>query len=98
MTDWRVWAGILCAAAIGYAMRSGGFLMAGFMPAGGRIQQFLRLAPGNLFVAFCAAGCLQGGWPTIAGLAVALVAMILIKRDWVALLAGFLAAGLVAWF
>lgn len=97
MTDWRVWAGIFCVAVIGYAMRSGGFLLAGFMPAGGRIQQFLKLAPGNLFVAFCAAGCLQGGLPSVIGLAVALVAMVFIKRDGVALLAGFLAAGLVAW-
>jgi hypothetical protein len=96
MPDWRILAAIGCIGLTSYAMRSGGFLAAGVMPATGRLQRFLRLAPGNLFVAFIAAGCLQGGLPNIAGAIAALATTVITRQDWAALIAGFAAAGIVA--
>jgi hypothetical protein len=96
MPDWRILAAICCIGLTSYAMRTGGFLAAQVMPTNGAIQRFLRLAPGNLFVAFIAAGCLEGGVPNIAGSLLALATMAITRREWAALIAGFAAAGVVA--
>src|SRR5258706_13942101 len=63
----RVLAGIGAVGLASYAMRAGGFLAAGTIPPRGLLERLLRLAPGNLFVAFAAAGILQGGWPSLVG-------------------------------
>lgn len=96
MLDWRILAAIGCIGLTSYALRASGFLAAGLMPANGPAQRFLRLAPGNLFVAFVAAGCLEGGVPNIAGGLAALATMAATRREWAALIAGFAAAGLAA--
>lgn len=96
MPDWRIMAAIGCIAATSYAMRAGGFLVAGTMPAAGPMQRFLRLAPGNLFIAFIAAGCLSGGTPNIAGSLAALATMAVTRQAWAALISGFAAAALAA--
>ena len=96
MFDWRILVVIGCIGLTSYAMRAGGFLAAGVMPETGPVQRFLRLAPGNLFVAFIAAGCLEGGWPNIAGSLLALATMAITRREWAAWLAGCAGAGLVA--
>ena len=54
-------------------MRAGGFLAAGAIREGSIAARFLRLAPGNLFVAFVAAACLEGGWPSVIGCICALL-------------------------
>jgi hypothetical protein len=66
------------------------------LPQAGPLQRFLRLAPGNLFVAFIAAGCLEGGVPNLAGSLLALATMAITRREWAALIAGFAAAGAAA--
>jgi len=98
MPDWPILAAIGCIGLISYAMRAGGFLAAGAMPAAETMQRFLRLAPGNLFVAFVAAGCLEGGTPNIAGSLVALATMVITRRQGAALIAGFIAAAVAAAF
>ncbi|MCW6512905.1 AzlD domain-containing protein [Lichenifustis flavocetrariae] len=96
MLDWHIMAAIGCVGLTSYAMRAGGFLAAAVMPAAGPMQRFLRLAPGNLFVAFVAAGCIEGGIPNIAGSIVALATMVVARREWAALIAGFGAAAFAA--
>ena len=96
MPDWRIMAAIGCIGLTSYALRAGGFLAAGVMPANGPMQSFLRLAPGNLFVAFVAAGCLEGGIPNVAGSILALATMAVTRREWAALIAGFGAAAVAA--
>ncbi len=61
-------------------MRAGGFLAVSALPQSGRLPRLLRLAPGNLFVAFTAAGILEGGWPTLVGCLVAIATMVITKR------------------
>jgi branched-subunit amino acid transport protein len=96
MPDWHALTAILAVGAVSYAMRAGGFLAASALPPGGLLPRLLRLAPGNLFVAFAAAGMLQGGWPSLIGCAAAVVTMAATKREWAALGAGFGAVGLAA--
>ena len=87
---------VLAVGAASVLMRWGGFLAAGVLPARGALPRLLRLAPGNLFVAFTAAGLLEAGWPSLAGAAAALVTMALTDREWAALGAGFTVAALAA--
>lgn len=96
MSDWHVLGIIGALGAVSYALRCGGFLAASVVRDGSLVARFLRLAPGNLFVAFVAASCLAGGWPGFAGCLAALLAILVTRREWVALTAGFSAATIVA--
>ena len=96
MPDPQILAVILAVGAASYAMRAGGFVAAGVMPQAGLLPRLLRLAPGNLFAAFAAAGVLQGGWPSLAGCLGAVAMMAAMKREWAALGAGFAAAALAS--
>ena len=75
-----------------YAMRAGGYVLAASMRDDGIAARFLRLAPGNLFIAFIVGGCLSGGLAGLVGTLVALVTMAVTAREWAALSAGFGAA------
>ena len=96
MPDWRVLGAILALGLACYAMRAAGFMAVGSLPEDGTVSKVLRLAPGNLFVAFAAAGCLEGGWPSLAGCLLALATMTITKREWAALGVGFAAAAAVS--
>ena len=92
MPDARILAVILIVGAASYGLRAGGFLIAGALPRFMLLQRLLRLAPGNLFVAFAAANAWEGGWPSLFGGFAALGAMAVTKREWAALGAGFATA------
>ena len=92
MPEPEVLAVILAVGAAAFAMRTGGYLMASALPRMTFIERLLRLAPGNLFIAFAAAGAWEGGWPALTGGLAAVAAMAATKREWAALGAGFAAA------
>jgi uncharacterized membrane protein len=94
--DWQTLATIGVLGFVSYALRSGGFLAAGLIQENGVVAKLLRLAPGNLFIAFVAAACVEGGLVTIAGCASAFGVMALCRKEWAALGAGFATAALVA--
>jgi uncharacterized membrane protein len=96
MPDWRTLLAISLLGLASYAMRAGGFLAAGAIREGSIAARFLRLAPGNLFIAFVAAACLEGGWPSVVGCICALVTMAVTGKEWAALGVGFSAAALAA--
>ena len=96
MSDWQTFATIGALGLVSYGLRSGGFLAAGLVRDDSTIARFLRLAPGNLFIAFVAAACVEGGLPSTVGCAAALAGMAMTRREWVALTAGFAAAALAA--
>jgi branched-subunit amino acid transport protein len=96
MPDAQVIGVILAVGAASYAMRTGGFLAAGALPQSGLLPRLLRLAPGNLFIAFAATGILQGGWPSLIGCLGAVATMAVTNREWAALGAGFGVAALAA--
>jgi uncharacterized membrane protein len=75
-----------------YAMRAGGYVLARSIRDDGNFARLLRLAPGNLFVAFVSAGCLGGGSAMLIGGGVALATMAVTTREWAAVGAGFIAA------
>jgi branched-subunit amino acid transport protein len=96
MPDKHTLAVILAVGVTSYLMRAGGFLAAGMLPQQGFLPRLLRLAPGNLFAAFAAAGMLEGGWPSSIGSLGAIVAMAVTKREWAALAAGFALASVTS--
>jgi len=96
MPDHTILAAIIAVGGASYLMRAGGFVAAGSLPQQGLLQRLLRLAPGNLFAAFAAAGMWEGGLPSCAGCLGAVLAMALTKREWAALAAGFALAALTA--
>ena len=96
MLEWRTLAAICVLGLVSYAMRSGGFLAGGLMREGSAMARFFQLAPGNLFVAFVAAACLEGGLASIVGCTASLVVMTVTRKEWAALAVGFAAAALVA--
>ncbi|HEV7441259.1 MAG TPA: AzlD domain-containing protein [Steroidobacteraceae bacterium] len=96
MLDARVLLAIAALGTVSYVMRVGGFLAAGAIAETGAVAKFLRLAPGNLFVAFVAAGCLDGGWPSVLGAGCAFITMAVTKKEWAALGAGFASAAIVS--
>ncbi|MCC8963180.1 hypothetical protein H8A95_12890 [Bradyrhizobium sp. Pear76] len=93
--------GVICTLGVTcYAMRAGGYVLAASMRDDGIAARFLRLAPGNLFIAFIVGGCLSGGPAGLVGTVVALVTMAITAREWAALGAGFgaaLAASAIGW-
>jgi hypothetical protein len=96
MPEVQLLAVIVAVGGVSVAMRLGGFLAAGHLPQRGALPRLLRLAPGNLCVAFSVAGMMEGGWPSVAGAAAAIGAMAVTNREWAALGAGFVAAALTA--
>ena len=96
MFDWRVIACILAIGMASYATRITGFLAFETLPEHGGSARLLRLAPGNLAMAFIAVGCSEGGWVSLLGSSAALLGMVVAKREWAALLSGFVAAALTA--
>ncbi len=96
MPEGQVLVVILAVGTASYAMRASGFLMASILPQHGLLPRLLRLAPGNLFAAFAAAGVLEGRWPSLVGGIAAVAVMAATKREWAALGAGFGAAAFVS--
>ncbi|WP_426438916.1 AzlD domain-containing protein [Bradyrhizobium genosp. P] len=92
MDDLHLFGAIVILGTTCYAMRAGGYVLATSLRDDGFVARFLRLAPGNLFVAFIVAGCLSGGLAGLIGTLVALVTMAITAREWAALGAGFGAA------
>jgi len=96
--DWRTLMAIGVLGLVSYLMRSGGFLAAGLMREDGTLARFFRLAPGNLFIAFVVAACLEGGLPSVLGCASAFGVMALTRKEWAALATGFTVAVAVLHF
>jgi len=88
----QVIAVIVALGALSYALRASGFLAGSFLPRAGLLPRLLRLAPGNLVVAFTAAAIWQEGTASLLGSLASVAVMAVSGRDWAALLAGFAAA------
>lgn len=94
--EWQIFAAVFAVGAASYAMRTAGFLAADALPQDGLWPRFLRLAPGNLFVAFAAAGIFEGGWASLVGCLGAAATMRATQREWAALGTGFALVALAA--
>ena len=96
MFDRHVLLAIAALAVASYTLRAGGFLAAGAVPEHGVVMRFLRKAPGNLFIAFVAAACLQSGWSALVGCISGMAAMAATRKEWAGLAAGFAATAIAA--
>jgi hypothetical protein len=73
---------IVALGCISYGLRAGGYLIGGAFANGGKFDQLFRVAPGNFFIAFMTAGCFDGGWTTMAGVAAAFGTMVATGKEW----------------
>lgn len=96
MPDWTTLSAIFAIGAVSLMLRVGGYLSAGALHPDGRLARLIRLAPGNMLVAFVAAGVLDGGWPYLAGSLTAATVMAVTRKEWAALSSGFAAAAAVS--
>src|SRR5216117_803886 len=96
MPEWQIFAAAFAVGAASYAIRTTGFLAAGALPEHGLWPRFLRLAPGNLLIAFAAAGIFEGGWVSLVGCLGAAATMRTTQREWAALATGFALVALAA--
>ena len=97
MDDTDIWVAIAAIGAASYLMRAGGYLAAAAIHPESRWARVLKVASGNVLVAFVVAGCMQRGIPGCIGCAAALIAMLLTRREWLALGIGMAAALWAAW-
>ena len=78
-----------------YLCRAGGFWLIGRVTLGPRLRKMLDALPGAIIAATIAPLLVHGGVSGIAAVAAALLAMLIVRKDFAAVLAGIAAAALV---
>jgi uncharacterized membrane protein len=78
-----------------YLCRAGGFWLIGRVTLGPRLRKMLDALPGAIIAATIAPLLVHGGLSGLAAVAAALVAMIVLRKDFAAVVAGVGAAALV---
>jgi uncharacterized membrane protein len=78
-----------------YLCRAGGYWLIGRVTIGPRLRRMLDALPGAVIAATIAPLLVHGGISALAAMAAALVAMIVSRNDFVAVLAGIGATALV---
>lgn len=85
---------ILLASAVTYALRLGGLLLAGILPASGPTRRFLDALPGTILISLVVPAALQAGTTGIIGIGACLLTFVTTRN-----LPATMAAGvLTVWF
>jgi uncharacterized membrane protein len=88
---------ILAMAAVTYAMRAGGFWLMGHVPLTTRVRRMLEALPGSVIIATILPIVVSGGLSAAASIAAAGAVMIVLRNDFLAVIAGIgVATGLRA--
>ena len=90
--DFGVLAAIAAMAVATYAMRAGGFWMMQHVPPSARLRRMLEALPGSVIVAAVLPIVVRDGITAILAIGAAVVAMLLTRRDIVAVVAGMAVA------
>ncbi len=77
-----------------YLMRSGGLLLAGYLPAGGRIGRALNALPGTILISLAAPGFFNEGVIGFAGGIVTIAVTFMTRNVFVAMFFGMLVVAL----
>lgn len=85
---------ILLASLATYLMRAGGLVLAGYMPAGGRIGRALKALPGTILISLAAPGFFHDGIVGFAGGAVTIAVAFKTKNVFIAMLTGMVVVAL----
>jgi uncharacterized membrane protein len=91
-TDFGVLAAIVALAVATYAMRAGGFWMMQHVPLGPRLRKMLEALPGSVIVAAVLPIVVRDGITAMLAIGAAVIAMLLTRRDIVAVLTGMAVA------
>jgi uncharacterized membrane protein len=75
---------ILAMALAAAVSRVAGFWLMGHVPVTPRVRRMLETLPGAIVVATVAPLAVKGGWPGLAGIAVAFAAMIIRRNEFLA--------------
>ncbi|AXS42426.1 AzlD domain-containing protein [Breoghania sp. L-A4] len=81
-----------------FSMRAGGYWLMGRLPMTDRLRRGLQALPGALIVATIVPVALQKGIPASICMLVTALAMAIVRRDLVAVIAGLAAAALLRHF
>jgi uncharacterized membrane protein len=93
--DLGVLAAITAMAIATYAMRAGGFWMMQHVPPSARLRKMLEALPGSVIVAAVLPIIVRDGITAILAIGAAMIAMLLTRRDIVAVLTGMAVAAAV---
>ena len=89
---WLVIAGMT---AVNYALRSGGFILMGYVPLTPRVRAILNALPGAVIMAIVLPLMVRGGAPAWAAVLVSIALMTWRRNDLLAVVAGMAAAALM---
>lgn len=78
-----------------YFTRAGGFWLIGHFTIGPRLRKMLDALPGAIIAATIAPQLIHGGVSAVAAVAAALLAVVMIRNDFAAVVAGVAVAALV---
>ncbi|MPZ41216.1 MAG: AzlD domain-containing protein [Rhizobiales bacterium] len=90
--NFGVLAAIAAMAVATYAMRAGGFWMMQHVPPSARLRKMLEALPGSVIVAAVLPIVVRDGITAILAIGAAVIAMLLTRRDIVAVLTGMAVA------
>jgi len=90
--DFGVLAAIAAMAVATYAMRAGGFWMMQHVPPSARLRKMLNALPGSVIVAAVLPIVVRDGVTAVLAIGAAVAAMLLTRRDIIAVVAGMAVA------
>jgi uncharacterized membrane protein len=93
-TAW-FWLVIGAMTAVNYAIRSGGFILMGYVPLTPRVRAILNALPGAVVVAIVLPLMVRGGLPAWAAVLVSIALMAWRRNDLLAVVFGMAAAALI---
>jgi uncharacterized membrane protein len=95
MSDLNNWHIIAAMSIVTIGIRWAGFFIMEHVPLTPFVKRFLQALPGVILVSTVVPVCIKTGWVAIAGLFVAILIMVLTKRDFIALFFGLLTISLL---
>jgi uncharacterized membrane protein len=92
------WLVIAAMTAVNYALRSGGFILMGYVPLTPRVRPILNALPGAVIMAIVLPLMVQGGLPAWAAVFVSILLMTWRRSDLLAVVGGMAIAAVIRAF
>jgi uncharacterized membrane protein len=92
------WLVIAAMTAVNYALRSGGFILMGYVPLTPRVRSILNALPGAVIMAIVLPLMVQGGLPAWAAVFVSILLMTWRRSDLLAVVGGMAIAAVIRAF
>jgi uncharacterized membrane protein len=89
------WLLIAAMTSVNYAIRTGGFILMGYVPLTTRVRAILNALPGAVVMAIVLPLIVRGGAPAWAAILVSIALMAWRRNDLLAVVAGMAAAALI---